>query len=230
MKTLKSIKSALIATLAILVATPIFSSCIDDNDGPKPTGHETTSLVTFEGNVELRARFTFIPEGDGATRTMLADKELPKEVKAGQRMVIRYIELGKDNYTGFSNISLVSFNALPTVEVEKVSTEEAQAANEEIFVNAINRTGKYINLEANVKKYTERTYYIYADEATLENPIPDLYITTKTKGDYSGVKYLDIASFDISMIWGRIDCKGVNIHINNSNPSFNKKVFEFRKQ
>ena len=229
MKTLKTIKSALIATLAMLVAAPIFSSCIGDNDDPKPTGHETTSLVTLEGNVELRARFTFIPEGDGATRTMLADKELPKEVKAGQRMVIRYIEIGKDNYTGFSNISLVSFNSLPTVEVEKVSTEEAQAANEEIFVNAINRTGKYINLEANVKKYTERTYYIYADEATLENPTPDLYITTKTKGDYSGVKYLDIASFDISMIWSRIDCKGVNIHINNSNPSFNKKVFEFRK-
>lgn len=228
MKTLNMIKTNLLAALIALISIPTFVSCLG-NDEPGQTGREVTALVTFEGNYDSRARFTFVPEGDAETKSYIADKALPDDLVRGQRMIIRFVELGTVSNGYITSISLRAYNTIPTSSVKIVDTETAVAANAEIYVNAINRTGKFINLEAYVKNYPERDYTIYADENTVNNEMPDLYITTTTNGDYTGIKNTDIASFDISMVWSRIDCKGVRIHINNTNTAPTKKVFEFKK-
>lgn len=225
MKTLKKIKTSLIAALVTLIAAPTFTSCLgdDDSDG----GFESVSLVTYDGNVDSKARFTLVPEGDAPTKTIIADKAITDNIPVGQRMVIRYTENSSMSDGYLTQVTLRGYNVISTVIVETKDSETAKAANAEMAVNAINRTGKYINLEPYLPLYTERTYAIYADESTLNNPMPDLYVTTATKGEYQGIKQVDLVSFDISMIWSRIDCEGVRIHINNINSTQN--VFEFKK-
>lgn len=227
MKSLNKIKTSLFVALMTLITSTTFTSCLD-NDNSGIEGYEVATLVTYDGNVESKARFTIVPEGDAPTKTLIADMAISNEVPVGQRMVVRYIVTATMSEGYLSQIALRGYTLIPTVKVENVASNIAQSANAEIEVNAINRTGKYINVESYVKNYPKRNYTIYADETTLDNPMPDLYITTSTEGEYTGIKQVDLASFDVSMIWSRIDCEGIKIHINNTSPS-GKKVYEFKK-
>lgn len=229
MKTIIKIKTNLVAALALLIAAPMFTSCLSDDDYDGAI--EVTSLVTFNGNFDSKAQFTFIPEGDLKTRTLIADEAITDAiVKPGQRLVIRYAETGGDDVIGY--ISLRGYNVIHTVELEDVESEEAQAADTDIDVNSayttIYRTGQYINFEPYVPYYDEREYTIYVDKNTKESPMPEIYIATKGIGEYKGVKQIDMVSFDISMIWNRIDCQGVKVHIINKTAE-TSKVFEFKK-
>lgn len=235
------ISPALLAAAILCLAT----ACIDgdDNDFTGIDGVRT-ALVTYSGetNVEMTDGTTgyvsafayYGADNTVSTCRTTVETHLPdKAASIGQRMVITYTQLGGNTQqypTG--TIELKSYTLVPTIALQTVSHETAIGATAEMpliyygMQPGLNRTGNYINLEVQLPVYTEREYVIYADETTLQNAMPDLYISTNPKGQSQGLKALQIASFDISEIWRNPSVTGVSIHINNT-AGTRQQVFEF---
>lgn len=221
---MKSIQKYLSLMLVALVSATISTSCINDDDS---NGITYSNLVTYTGNIGTNAYFEFIGENDAKPVTLHANRILGS-IDEGQRLVIVYTledenQYGKDGY-----IDLITYTTVPTSSVQTVTTSEAQAANEAMYLNAIARTGKYINIDARLPRIEGRTFSILADEATVDTDMPELYITTKAPEGNTGLNESTLASFDISSIWNMPSVRGVKIHVNDINPS-GKKIYEFNK-
>ena len=69
-------------------------------------------------------------------------------------------------------------------------------------------------------------FVLMADATTIDSDMPQLYLSYKKGGQGSSFKNF-IASIDIANIWNRPSCKGVTIHVNDSN--FGNNTIEFKK-
>lgn len=221
---MKAIQQHLSLILLALVSAIISTSCINDDNSNDIT---YSNLVTYTGNIGTNAYFEYQGENDAKPVTLYTNRIL-SGISEGQRMVIMYSLENENQYGKDGYIQLLTYSSVPTVAVRTATTSEAQAANEPMYLYAIARTGKYINIDANLPLIEGRTFSILADEATLHSEMPELYVTTKTPSGNTGLNESTLASFDISSIWNMADIRGVKIHVNDINPS-GKKVYEFTK-
>lgn len=230
MKSLRNMAMATMMAALTLIFLPGCSTSDDDNYSG------LQSLVTFAGNVDNASYFTLQEIDDAAPATLYSLNKISNPaIKAGQRMVIRYTIAGEQKVGESGPIELLAYQTVPTSSVEVVPTATAQEADEEMDVlyfqgkYSVFRTGTFINIEVTLPNCASRTFSIYADEATMDNGMPELYITTGTTTMPDNYSSLALASFDIASVWNQPTVNGIKVHINNSNITYPQKVFEFRK-
>ncbi len=243
MKTTARIRNISAAIIIAALAMISASSCVDNDDPTVVSGvialatyEQTTSAPNANGGVSYTSTFTYYGPDDSAPTILIAAANIDQSnLKPGQRCIIEYTPANYANPTASGQITLIRYKGVPTSSVTTASTETAQAANAAInllYINgqpSLNRTGKYINVEAYMPIVEGRTFSIVADEATLNTAMPDLYLTTSATGTPQGYSQTELGSIDIQSVWGRPDVEGVRLHINNTNPSYQQKIFEFKK-
>lgn len=237
---IRKISAAIIFAAFIILAV---SSCVDDDDPIDTSGvialatyEQTTSAPDANGGVSYTSTFTYYGPDDSAPTILIAAANIDQNMlKPGQRCIIEFTPSNYSNPTASGQITLIRYKGVPTTSVTTASTETAQAANAAInlwYVNgqpSLSRTGKYINVEAYMPFVDSRTFSIVADEATINTAMPDLYLTTSATGTPQGYNQTILGSIDIQSVWGRPEVEGVRLHINNTNPTYQQKVFEFKK-
>lgn len=225
----------LIFGVAILFATlGFFSSCSDDSE---PAIDYYQNIVTFEGNVGNSAsRFTYRAIDDSPLITLTApdyvvETDSAKGQYPGVRVFITYSYVVTPPAGDLSgNIRLVAaakvyqdtVTAVPTIPLD--FTEPYQ-------VVTLTRSGQYLNLVsiAPETKFYSRHFYLEADESTLGDAYPQLYLRMSTDAYASqGNETRVIGSFDMSPVWNLPTAQGVEVHVSGEgNPA--STLFKFSK-
>lgn len=219
--------------LAIFCSTLILSSCMnDDSNAPALDDSAMCDIVTFVGNPEsnnYRSVFQFQKEGDSRTTTLRAKNTAinPSEHKVNSRLLLYYIpESGMhnvdDNVT-VTNIYYVFNDSVHSGDVSKLPDWNSNP----IFVYAIWRSGTYLNVQCGLTyAYEPSAFMLMVDETTINNEMPDLYLSYRKGNDRESNFKNFYASIDIAKIWNSSNCKGFTIHVNDSNIGNNKIVFK----
>lgn len=219
--------------LLILCLSIAFIACSNDNDEPQFTGNEMYDIVTFVGNPQSNNNnsvFQFQKEDDSRLTTLRAtDKALDTTtIKIGTRMLLSYIpEAGMhnvDDNISVKDYAIVFNDSIRTGDKNKLPDWDYNP----IFVNSIWRSGTYINIHCGLTySYEPSGFVLLVDAKTIDNPMPDVYLSYQ-KGDDRESYYKEFyASIDISNLWNRPTCNGFTLHVNDSN--FGNNKIEFKK-
>ncbi len=212
--------------LPILLMVALFSACSDN--GPYNDNAELADIVTYKGASQSGAIFTFQRQNDSPEITLTATGKYVDEnsFKPGNRVLISYYAANREPYTSgditLTGIAAINNDTLKTGDAEKLSGWNTDA----IYLNSIWRSGNYINIYFRADQSEEkRRFSLMIDEATMEEEFPQLYLVHDMLGQPDNFTRRVYASFDISSIWNNDRCKGIDIHINDSNLKTDKYSF-----
>lgn len=177
-------------------------------------------IVTFDGNTDVGARFSQQRQNDAPTAILLARGVTADtaELKPGKRVFIGYIPASGEPYTS-GDITLTGASAINN-DVLRISSLDSVPAwdNDPIYLNSIWRTGKYININCRVSHSdTKRAFILMVDRETRGDAVPQLYLVHNLLGESQSYTRRAYLSVDISSLWDEESCKGVTIHLNDSN-------------
>ena len=227
----KTIKHILIL-FVLLLAT----SCekTSNNGGiSTPEGTTMYDIVTFVGNPQSNNNnsvFQFQKENDSRLTTLCANNIAldTASTKVNTRVLLAYTpETGMhnidDNITVNSVVSIFN-DSIHTGEVNRLPDPQ----NNPIFVEIIQRSGSYINIQCGLTYVREPlNFTLMVDASTIDNEMPNVYLSYKKDSNRIATFQRFIASIDIANLWNRPTCKGIKLHVNDSN--FDKNEIEFKK-
>lgn len=179
-------------------------------------------IVTFDGNIDGRAQFSFRQVDDTPQIILSAGNAAlnTEDIVPGRRLYIAYQPIdGAPAYTS-SAINLIKAYKINS---GKLSVEESIESfddwnRDKIYLLAVWRSGEYINLQCRLTYSTDpRIFRIVADTSTLDEPIPDLYLVHSMKKQVDNFERTYYGSFDISAVLDRPTCRGVRLHVADSN-------------
>lgn len=219
--------------LLILCVGLTFTACMESNNNDDPIANNTFfDIVTFIGNPQSNnnnAVFQFQQENDSRLTTLFAnDFAIDTTItKKSTRILLCYTpQTGMHNIDDIISVKSASkiFNdSIRTGDVNKLPDLEYNP----IFVNTIWRSGSYININCGLTYSFEPIgFMLMVDASTIDNPMPDVYLSYQKGNDHeSGFKNF-YASIDIANLWNRPTCSGFTLHVNDSNFGNNKITFK----
>lgn len=226
---MKNLKKLLLIMALAVVAT----ACSDDNDNPTIDDTTMCDIVTFVGNPEsnnYRSVFQFQKADDSRLVTLKANNTAldVSSFKVNSRLLLYYVpETGMHNIDDDVTVknAITIFNdSVRTGDINKLPNWDTNP----IFVNAIWRSGTYINIQCGLTYSLEPSVFVLlADNTTVNDEYPQLYLSYQKGSGKESFEKSFYASIDISALWNKSTCKGVVINVNDSNLGNNK--LEFKK-
>ena len=226
---MKKIKNYLLILCLGLFATACMNS---SNDAPNFDEDAMFDIVSFIGNPESNnnhAVFQFQKEGDSRLVTLRATNTSidTTATKIGTRVMLYYTpESGMHNIDDnvyVKNVYIIFNDSVRTGDITKLPDWNYNP----IFVNAIWRSGTYLNIQCGlVYSFEPKAFMLMIDASTVENSYPDVYLTYQKSTDHDSSKKNFYASIDIANLWNRSTCKGFTLHVNDSNFGNNEMTFK----
>ncbi|NBJ08550.1 hypothetical protein D1647_20555 [Alistipes sp. Z76] len=213
--------------IIILLASTL-SSCREEG-----VDHEVdmtcTDIVTFAGNIDGRATFTFNKVDDSPEITLRAQGMLNTgSIDEGSRMLIYYIPENNEAYNS-GNIYLRGGTPITCSDINMTWRPEFDMwHNHKVYLYSTWRSGKYINVHVRLTYSTEpRIFCLAVDPGTIDQKMPDVYLVHIISKDVDYHDRAYYASFDISQLWSLPNVEGIRLHVANSN--LDKQIFTFAK-
>lgn len=227
----KTFKNLSLTLLLALVAT-VFTSCNDDNGGKELPEGTLYDIVTLVSNSDEGSVFEFRKDGDSPIITLVSSRKLDeKEVKPGQRMMIAYVPLSGVSYVS-GGINLIGYRSVLNGDIQVGKAEDwnsFRTFNQK--VTWINRSGQYLNVQANIfVKNEPKKYDLVVDESTLNDEYPVAYIIFIPDNEINGYVINGVASWNITKVWEKGSCKGLKVRWANEEGTSTEKVFEKGKE
>ena len=207
------------------------AACTDADDGPSSVNPALTDIVTFTGNNDRGAVFEFNRVDDSPLITLQSAAPLDTtRTREGSRLLLRYIPAsGNAATSGDVTVTGIGVVTTDTLRYGTI-TSTPEWDRDGLYVMSMWRTGNYVNLHCRLT-YDERPrmFQLMADRRTLNDPVPQLYMVHKLQNPINSHDRAVYASFDIGSLWSKPGCRGVDIHIANTNLT-DKKIFSFTKK
>lgn len=209
-------------------AVVVMSSCRDQGDS---FNHRVmyTQLVTVAdtGAGGSDMKFTFRRFDDSPLITLTAPAMGLNEKALGQRALLYYYSPVGDPYAP----GPVEVRGLSVVNTDTVKARHLERYNWDaspIWLNAIWRTGEYLNMRVRLD-YSDKPRYLglLLDSASMESSVPQLYLLHDLDGAPDNFLREAYLSFYIADLWNRPDLQGIDVHVNDIN--FKKDVYSFTK-
>lgn len=215
----KKFTSRLFAALIICFLGLFSSSCNSESNQQYVPDNICYDFVTFVSTSENGSVFTFRKSNDSNLITLTAAVKIDTEkIKPGTRVIIQYVPSGGQAPYESGPINLYGIALITNGDVEaKPLTEIESWQNERFKMQTITRSGNYIDVwfEAALSQKPKR-FMIVADEATMDNEYPELYLVFETDRNMGNIRQV-YGSFDMSKVWEQPSCKGVTVHYNTYN-------------
>lgn len=205
-------------SIACIIAICLLStSCnSDDNGGGGIPDNLCADFVTFVSTNDNGSVFTFQKSGDSGLITLTAPVKVDvNQVKPDSRVIIQYIPSGGQQPYESGPIDLYGITRIINggVDKEPLSTITTWGYNT-LNMMTIGRSGKYLDVWAEAAfGGNPKRFVLAADEATLEDEYPQLYLVFVADDEFARIRPL-YASFDLSSVWDLSTSKGVKVNYN----------------
>ena len=215
------IKKFNIFYLLILTIVMSLTSCNGDLDGDSGSLSACFDIAIYGGSTDDGTVFTLREDGDSNLVTLISSTKIELDgVKVGDRVLLYYYPPQGLQYVS-GNISVVSCIQIINGDIEsKLAEDTSNWASDKVNMQKIWRTGQYLNIQCIGEIQSSPTAFTVAvDEETIDNVYPDVYVLFESDVNQSTTinaptKTL-YASYDISTVWNKSTCRGVNVHFNN---------------
>lgn len=221
--------------LAILFSVTTTSCNSNDDDTAK---QYCLDFVTFDGDIGTSATFSFRAQNDSpvinlvapGTTIASANTGTGSPVLPGDRLVIYYTNDGHEPYTS-GDITLYSVTRTISIPLEEGNIENYSSWKEQpISLEAVWRAGKYLNFSI-LHSYTSVPKVLKIVYSTPDvNGMCDAWVIYVAEGTMTVSSYALYACADISQIWNNGDCRGIRLHLCDSENYNGEKIVEFKKQ
>lgn len=192
------------------------------SDEPSPTipREAVYDFVTLEESSENGSLLTMRKNADSPLISYFSDVDFShiQTINDGDRLIICYNRADGETYTS-GKITLYGYVLLNNSDQKMLcgySSDYDGWRCPAMKIKSLWRTGTFINLDADISVFhagNPETFVIVADQATVDDDYPQLYIYYKNGDDNDGRNpYRVYASFDIAEIWETPSCRGVTIN------------------
>ena len=211
--------------LPALLAPLFFASCNTESDEPGTL--EYSAFATLDAATPTSSSFTISPIDDETPFTVTATQGLAESstLKPGQRCYISYLRSDNSDIFASGPVELTGVYLVANGSVNIVSKDSIDTFNVAGYgsANAF-RSGKYMNVQISAPTLRFNGYSkfaIYADQATVDDAMPQLYVDFEIDS-FGMSENMNLGSFDISEIWNRPTCQGINLHIGPRSQEYKK--------
>ncbi|MDE6300921.1 MAG: hypothetical protein K2M19_04325 [Muribaculaceae bacterium] len=215
-KYISLIRTRLIPALLSAVLITSLGACSSLTDKNEPLPSLFSVFATLESHSKTGAVFTVQSAPDAEPVTLTTNADLQAEgLEAGKRYIIIYANGDANDPYIPGAIDLKNVLKVANGNVQIATKQEIMALQGvEYSVVSMFRTGTYINVQLDIPSTsTPEVFNIYADRATLGNPLPDLYLIYQVNS--TGLSHTTaFGSFNIAEVWNERGCTGVNIDLN----------------
>ncbi|MBQ9555589.1 MAG: hypothetical protein IJV05_05130 [Muribaculaceae bacterium] len=197
----------------VLVVLLALASCSKQDDIDRAYTDYRYDIVTYMGQNDLGAVFDYLGRDDSAD-IKLQSRVTVSDVKAGQRVLLRYDFADQRTGAAERDISVYGCNAIVNDSLRLSAITRDSLTMHPVKLRSLWRTGEFINLHCQVE-YTgkSRMFMLVADEATLALDTVDCYLVHDLRGE-RGTFWRDCyASFNVGTLWKRpsLHCLRLNI-------------------
>lgn len=201
-----------LAAIALAAAAMLGLGSCNSSDSPQYVS-SMMAFVTFEGSTENGSTFTTREKDDSPLVTytsslVLKEEDYPK----GTRYILGFTNAEEKPWIS-GPINIIAIMNVTNGKIEKATEQVLKdLTREECNVVMIQRAGVYVNVQASAAMtYAPRDFGLYADPASLENAIPDVYLGFRS--DNTGAMMREIfGSFSIASIWNDAKYTGLRLH------------------
>jgi hypothetical protein len=167
--------------------------------------------------------FTFRRSGDSPLITLTGVASQTLDIESGTRVLLRYQPENGEAYT--SGPVAVKYVLNINQDVLRQGDITGWDADP-LYLLSMWRSGEYINMEAEVVySETSRRFALVADESTLNDANPQLYLVHDTKNAPDNFSRRIYASWNVAALWNRTGCRSITIHVNDSNRGLSTITF-----
>jgi len=202
-------------TILMILVLLALASCNKQEDLDRAYTDYRYDIVTFIGHNATGAVFEYLGHGDSAAVTLQASVNIDSDVKAHQRVMLRYDYADKTPDFSHRYINVYSCNSIISDSLRMTMDGPDSLPQHEVRMRSMWRTGEFINLHCQVE-YTgkSRTFMLVADGNTLNDDTVHCYLTHGLRGE-RGTFWRDCyASFNVGALWKRPSFHCLRLHIN----------------
>lgn len=204
-----------------LLAALMLAGCGDED---APALMTLTDIVTFEGYSGGQPVFTLQKNGDSPLVTLTGTTgQLSQSFEAGERLLLRYLPQNGEAYTSGS----VAVRGIVRINNDKLRKGPLEGWDADaVYMYALWRTGQYINIECSVVySGSPRQFFLLLDESTADDKIPQLYLMHNVGDAPDNFSRRIYASWNIGALWSLESCRGVTVHLRDSNRDIREITF-----
>lgn len=185
-------------------------------------------FATLTGVNDKGSTFEVIREADEQPCVFTSSFKVDTtRIHVGERLLISYVNSNGVSYIS-GPIDLYRYQQVLNGSIEVgTSTEWDSWRTNDVAIYYATRTGKYINVMANVYVLNApKTFTLVADKATLNDEYPKVYLVFLSDASLEGSMRSGYASWNISEVWDLPTCKGIKLYMANT---VGDKVLTFAK-
>ncbi len=214
--------------ISLIAALLALSSCDKDEDIDRAYTDYRYDIVTFLGQNATGAVFEYLGHGDSASVRLQSRVGLNDEVKANQRVLLRY-DFVDNTASDNRNINVYSCSGIVSDSLRQTGASPDSLPMHEVKLRSLWRTGEFINLHCQVEYInTARTFMLVADSQTLSNDTVNCYLVHDLRGE-RGTFWRDCyASFNVGALWKKPTFKVMRIYLNDKTYP-NTEYYDFTK-
>ena len=173
-------------------------------------------FATYEGAEQGNATFSYCRYNDSPLLTLTAENVASLDVDKGERLFIRYTDLGSNGGENQRKIRLDGYTEIISDVVRSATADQIQGyTSTEIDVTSLWRSGTYLNLNSWVP-FTGKRFLmmLVVDKSTLDSDTVDAEIIYDVQGETQTFERKEYASFDIANLWNRETFRQLRVKVN----------------
>ena len=176
-------------------------------------------VVEYAGQADNGTDFRlFAPDADEAADLRSSSPVNTGELKEGECLLLAYVPRNGEAYTSgtvdVTGVGVVSNDRLLKGKPETLDGWDADP----VWVSSLWRAGGKIVMRIKLVYDPEpRVFRLVVDETTMADEYPEAYLVNMRHGDAENFLRQYYVAFDVHAMWTYSTCKGLRIHINNSN-------------
>lgn len=211
-----------IAAVAIAAAPAIMLQGCDEgengNDSVIATLYDVVELK--EQTAEATEFLLYRPDADEAV-TLTTGRPVfsaSDEIEAGDCVFMAYMPDNGMSYAS-GTVKVRAWGRVNNGVLLKGAPESLDGWNADpVWLMSLWRAGGKVVVRSMLTYDTEpRQFALMIDETTVSEEYPDAYLVHKRRSDRPNFKRQYYSAFDVSDLWSCATCKGLRIHVNNSN-------------
>lgn len=215
----RRLSNAVAVTLA--VSAPMLQGCDkgeNANDSVVPTLYDVVELK--EQTAESTEFLLYRPDAVEAVSLTTARPvfSASDEIEAGNCVFMAYTPVNGGS-EGSQSVKVEAWGRVNNGALLKGAPESLDGWDADpVWLMSLWRAGGKVVVRSMLTYDSEpRVFALVMDETTLEEEYPDAYLVHQRRSDRPNFKRQYYSAFDVSALWSYASCKGLRIHVNNSN-------------
>lgn len=210
---------------AFMAATAV--SC--GNDGPYNDTVTSYDIVKLESQTALSATFTLQKP---LSQDIVVYRSMPvidtAAVRPGNRLLLAYVPVSGEPYVS-GDITVRGYSPINNDTVVSGYIAKYPEWNRDaVYLQSAWLSGDCLNVHCRLTYDPEpRTMILLADSLSVDAEVAECYLVHTLKEPKDNFMRSYYVSFDVSALQRRPGCRGLRLHLNNSNLPVNSMDFDF---